>query len=441
MNQPLYNLSPEAIEGHKGGVIADKYSSDYHLLNLLFGPYLSKKLKSYPVLQAILDVNSLNVTSDSRGTAYIIICDLKRFTIEDLTRFIEKINHKKIPIFTITPNNLQLLFTNGLEGITTQHLLELTVPDSTIKFAGDSENGLKVDLHSSELHLDPSLLMRYSPVPVERPCLEQNTHWISGGKPLSLTQRLRYPLGVTKRHAKNCFNDLRAYARSRKVRPAGSIASTQEANGSRLHFAEFRGTIFLAIFEKFEYASDWSQLVTAFCLALKDKKDATLVLWVTSEVADQNKADLHHILCTVAPFDCSVTMIQGELSLQDLHTLLNATAFLLNVEMYRSLRLDAVVAAAYSIPVISAPNSLLEVINQELIYRSLDVDEQPAPPDKSASHQYSAQHLKVNWLNLSEQILCAYQLGHNIQGYEDAKAWQFDKYQRFVGRRLTSLNT
>lgn len=435
----------ESVSGKYVDLLLEQYSSDGHLLQLLFGEGFGVQLEHYSRVKVVSDIHVLNEQSLGQGEALVVLCELERYSTEDLSLFLESIKKNSIPVFTASPANLHLINEGGLSASSNASLLNLRLSQPTAfhQHVQTAANRLTVDLHSSQLTLAQSLLLPHPPVPAVRPYVLQNSRMVSRGKKPSLVQRLRYPLAVTKRHLKNCIAELKALRNGSHdchTERAPLVTRTVKTDHAGAPEVELSGVVFLATFDSFDFGSDWTQLVTAFCVAMRHRKNATLVLWVTGTVNAQCRADLHHMLCTITPFECSVALIQGELSTAELYSLFKKTRFLLNVEMYRNLRLDVVAAAACGIPVISAANSSVDTINQQLVFCSLETDEQLAAPDRSTSPAYTTRHFRVVWQDLCEQITGAYLLAENELAYKEAQLLQMTRFKKLSAETFADCN-
>lgn len=422
-----------------------QYSSDSHLLMLLFDVPFINGLVDFSPIKVVHDINTLSSMSFSQAQAVVVVRELERYSSCDLNTFVDCVERNQLQVFTVSSANLKLLSQYGLHHPNDILPLPLRIkePSDFIQRVKTANRRIECDLDSTRLPLNHSLLLPSQSVTADGFDSNQNSCTKSADQKLSWVQRIRYPLAVSKRHVKNCLQELRTCEPADKNgRAEVALSGLQQTQlvQIRLYPVELQGTVFLAVFDTFDYGSDWSQLVTAFCTAMRNNKDATLVLWVTGKVEEHYKADLHHLLCTVSPFQCSTVLFLGELTTEELHNLLSATNFLLNVEMYRGLRLDVLAAAACGIPVISAANSSVDLFNQFLICHCLETDEQLAAADRSADPVYRTRHRRVVWEDLQEQIATAYQLAKNKQAYKDAQLMQVKRFKQLKEQSFSDHN-
>lgn len=101
----------------------------------------------------------------------------------------------------------------------------------------------------------------------------------------------------------------------------------EPAGSARLHLD---GVIYASVFNPQDGRKNWHDMLCAFCLALGDRADATLIFKLTHH--DRAKA-FDHMLETIyrlAPFKCRVVLIQGYLDDADYEKLVGATSFIVN---------------------------------------------------------------------------------------------------------------
>lgn len=96
------------------------------------------------------------------------------------------------------------------------------------------------------------------------------------------------------------------------------------------HSVELDGVVFTAVFNPYDGRKNWQDLLTAFCTALRDKPDATLVFKLTNREYHSAITSMLKWMAQLPEFHCRVLLIQGYLGDEDYKSLVHATSFVIN---------------------------------------------------------------------------------------------------------------
>jgi glycosyltransferase involved in cell wall biosynthesis len=125
--------------------------------------------------------------------------------------------------------------------------------------------------------------------------------------------------------------DLSAYSKDKLLAAAPDAlplpADLQEYQGS----IDLDGVIYTAIFNPFDARKNWLQMINAFCEALRDKPDATLLIKLTHHDPAPIIPDMLEAIYTMGPARCRVLLVHAYLQRADYDTLLLNTTYALNV--------------------------------------------------------------------------------------------------------------
>lgn len=115
------------------------------------------------------------------------------------------------------------------------------------------------------------------------------------------------------------------------------------------------GVVYVSVFNPDDGRKNWHQLITAFCWALRDAEDATLVLKITQNDLSTYYVHLITLLSQLSPFACRVVVMHGYLEDQEFARLYGAASFYVNASRCEGLCLPLMEFMSCARPVI-APN-------------------------------------------------------------------------------------
>jgi glycosyltransferase involved in cell wall biosynthesis len=96
---------------------------------------------------------------------------------------------------------------------------------------------------------------------------------------------------------------------------------------TRLHLD---GVIYCSIFNPRDGRKNWFEMLCAFCIALRDATDATLVFKLTHHDPTLAFEHMLEMIYRLSPFQCRVVIILGYLKDDDYETLVGATSIIVN---------------------------------------------------------------------------------------------------------------
>jgi glycosyltransferase involved in cell wall biosynthesis len=96
------------------------------------------------------------------------------------------------------------------------------------------------------------------------------------------------------------------------------------------HELTLSGVVYVAVFCPADGRKNWFDMIGAFCWALRDQPDATLVLKLTHRDCDAAIIEIFKTLAKLMPFVCRLVLIDGYLPDQDYMALAAASHFTVN---------------------------------------------------------------------------------------------------------------
>ncbi|MBF0677174.1 glycosyltransferase [Pseudomonas sp.] len=117
--------------------------------------------------------------------------------------------------------------------------------------------------------------------------------------------------------------------------PAPTVSESIELNKSNPlspsdHSIKLEGVVFTTVFNPYDGRKNWQDLLTAFCTALREKADATLIFKLTHREYHSAITAMLKCMAQLPDFNCRVLLIQGYLGDDDYKSLVHATSFVVN---------------------------------------------------------------------------------------------------------------
>jgi len=90
------------------------------------------------------------------------------------------------------------------------------------------------------------------------------------------------------------------------------------------------GVVYTSVFNPRDGRKNWEDMISAFCAAMRENADATLVLKLTHHDAEEALTDILHHLYKNQPYRCRIVLIYGYLADTDYEGLVQATRYVVN---------------------------------------------------------------------------------------------------------------
>jgi glycosyltransferase involved in cell wall biosynthesis len=120
------------------------------------------------------------------------------------------------------------------------------------------------------------------------------------------------------------------------------------------------GVIYVSVFNPRDGRKNWHQLITAFCWAFRDTRDATLVLKITQNDLTAYYSELMTLLAQLSPFACRVLVLHGYLDDAQFARLYQAASFYVNASRCEGLCLPLMEFMTSGKPVIAPDHTAME---------------------------------------------------------------------------------
>ena len=105
------------------------------------------------------------------------------------------------------------------------------------------------------------------------------------------------------------------------------------AEATAVHTVRIDGVIYTSVFNPDDGRKNWLELVRTFCLALRDREDATLVLKLTHSGLFRSHWEIRNELRRLMPFKCRVLVVDGFLEDASYERLLCGSTYTVNASL------------------------------------------------------------------------------------------------------------
>ena len=124
--------------------------------------------------------------------------------------------------------------------------------------------------------------------------------------------------------------DLFAYRRSAITAALPQILPLPPGSGFGRHNIVLDGVLYTAIFNPFDGRKNWLMMISAFCEALRNRPDATLLLKLTHHDPAELIPEMLEAIYKMGPMQCRVVLVHAYLQRSTYDLLLSATTYAVN---------------------------------------------------------------------------------------------------------------
>ena len=143
------------------------------------------------------------------------------------------------------------------------------------------------------------------------------------------------------------------------LEPGGQLVSAARWRASRQFEIDVSGVVYTAIFNSRDGRKNWHDILRAFCRALRDRPDATLLL----KIVRRNEPDFRYHLINefqkLSPFDCRVVMIDAFLDEHDYAALIRNSTYTVNAASGEGQCLPLMEAMSAGVPAIAPQHTAM----------------------------------------------------------------------------------
>jgi hypothetical protein len=132
---------------------------------------------------------------------------------------------------------------------------------------------------------------------------------------------------------------------------------------------DLSGVTYTAVFNPYDARKNWLQMINAFCEALRDRSDATLLIKLTHHDPANIVPDMLEAIYTMGPASCRVLLVHAYLQEPDYNALLLNTTYAINVSNGEGQCLPLMEYMSAGVPAVACRHtSMLDYIDSECAF-------------------------------------------------------------------------
>ena len=203
---------------------------------------------------------------------------------------------------------------------------------------------------------------------------------------------------------------------------APTVAEHQQAclpDTSATLQTEVSGVVYVSVFNPEDGRKNWHHLITAFCWAMRDVEDATLVLKMTQNDLATYYVHLITLLSQLSPFACRVVVMHGYLEDEEFARLYGAASFYVNASRCEGLCLPLMEFMSCARPVIAPDHTAMHDYIDERVGFIVKSSREPTIWPDDVRILYRTLRHRPDWGSLKKAYEDSYAMARN-----DPKAYQ-----------------
>ncbi|AMZ73518.1 MULTISPECIES: glycosyltransferase [Pseudomonas] len=201
---------------------------------------------------------------------------------------------------------------------------------------------------------------------------------------------------------------------------------------SQMVETDVSGVVYVSVFNPDDGRKNWHHLITAFCWALRDVEDATLVLKMTQNDLSTYYVELLTLLSQLSPFSCRVVVMHGYLEDEQFARLYGAASFYVNASRCEGLCLPLMEFMSCARPVIAPDHTAMrDYIDAEVAFIVKSSREPTIWPEDSRILYRTLRH-RPDWGSLKLAYQQSYAMAkHQPQAYQAMAVAANERMRRY----------
>ncbi|MFW0753485.1 glycosyltransferase [Pseudomonas sp. H11T01] len=196
------------------------------------------------------------------------------------------------------------------------------------------------------------------------------------------------------------------------------------------------GVVYVSVFNPVDGRKNWHQLITAFCWAMRDVEDATLVLKMTQNDLSLYYVQMLTLLSQLSPFSCRVVVMHGFLDDEQYARLYGAASFYVNASRCEGLCLPLMEFMACGKPVLAPAHTAMEDYIDERVAFVIKSSQEPAIWPQDSRILFRTRRHRPDWGSLRDAYQDSYRMAkeqpHTYQAMSDAATERMRDYCAFA---------
>lgn len=195
------------------------------------------------------------------------------------------------------------------------------------------------------------------------------------------------------------------FPKRQSVTPPASTSDTppeisQKSDKSQTHVLILEGIVYATVLNPGDHRKNLIDLISAFCWAFKNEKQATLIVKMTHHDMDTYRAHILTLLSRLAPFQCRVLVVHGFLEDAQYHRLIQLSSFYVNASVCEGLCLPLMEFLSSGKPALAPMHTAMTDYLRNDFAFLLDSSPQPASWPHDPTGKLKARLHRLNWESL-----------------------------------------
>lgn len=194
------------------------------------------------------------------------------------------------------------------------------------------------------------------------------------------------------------------------------------------------GVVYVSVFNPADGRKNWHHLITAFCWAMRDNEDATLVLKITQNDLSSYYVHLITLLSQLSPFACRVVVMHGYLDDEEFARLYGAASFYVNASRCEGLCLPLMEFMSCAKPVIAPNHTAMHDYIDERVGFVVKSSHEPTIWPEDVRILYRTLRHRPDWGSLKAAYEDSYAMAKNHpDGYQAMAAAANERMRDYCG--------
>lgn len=194
------------------------------------------------------------------------------------------------------------------------------------------------------------------------------------------------------------------------------------------------GVVYVSVFNPEDGRKNWHHLITAFCWAMRDVEDATLVLKITQNDLSSYYVHLITLLSQLSPFACRVVVMHGYLEDEEFARLYGAASFYVNASRCEGLCLPLMEFMACARPVIAPDHTAMGDYIDERVGFIVKSSREPTIWPEDVRILYRTQRHRPDWGSLKAAYEQSYAMAtQRPEAYQAMAAAASERMREYCG--------